>query len=120
MVEQKQLPIEIVNCPIVREKDGLAMSSRNRRLSPQHRKLAPKIYTALLEAKAQKESFAVEEINRWIENYFNQQPEFELDYFCVAETGSLKPLTGKVNAQEARAFIAVKLGEVRLIDNINF
>lgn len=120
LVEQKQLPIEIVNCPIVREKDGLAMSSRNRRLSAQHRILAPKIYTALLEAKAQKESFAVEEINRWIENYFNQQPEFELDYFCVAETGSLKPLTGKINAQEARAFIAVKLGEVRLIDNINF
>ena len=62
LVEQKQLPIEIVNCPIVREKDGLAMSSRNRRLSPQHRKLAPKIYTALLEAKAQKESFAVEKL----------------------------------------------------------
>ncbi len=120
LVAQKKFPISIVNCPIVREKDGLAMSSRNTRLTKEQRNLAPLIYKTLLQAKAWKGKKDISQINQWVEHFFNTHPDFELDYFCIADAQSLQPthLLNKVG--KTRAFIAVKLGEVRLIDNINF
>ena len=120
LVQQKELPIEIVDCPIVREKDGLAMSSRNRRLSEKQRAIAPQIYSLLTQVVEKKHTHSIEEINRWVITFFEQQAEFELDYFCIADTRSLQPLRDKNAAQNARAFIAVKMGEIRLIDNVKF
>ena len=120
LVQQKELPIEIVDCPIVREKDGLAMSSRNRRLSEKQRALAPQIYSSLTQVVEKKHTHSIEEINRWVTAFFEQQAEFELDYFCIADARSLQPLHDKNAAQNARAFIAVKMGEIRLIDNVKF
>ena len=120
LVQQKELPIEIVDCPIVREKDGLAMSSRNRRLSEKQRAIAPQIYLSLTQVIEKKHTHSIEEINRWVIAFFEQQAEFELDYFCIADARSLQPLRDKNAAQNARAFIAVKMGEIRLIDNVKF
>ena len=120
LVQQKELPIEIVDCPIVREKDGLAMSSRNRRLSEKQRAIAPQIYSSLTQVVEKKHTHSIEEINRWVIAFFEQQAEFELDYFCIADARSLQPLHNKNTAQNARAFIAVKMGEIRLIDNVKF
>ena len=120
LVKQKELPIKIIDCPIEREKDGLAMSSRNRRLSQEQRAKAPQIFSLLSQVIEKKETHTLEEINRWVIAFFEQQPEFELDYFCIADACSLKPLNELSPEQNARAFIAAKMGEVRLIDNVKF
>ena len=120
LVKQHKLPVHIVNCPIVREKDGLAMSSRNQRLSQKQRALAPLIYQTLVEAKRLKQNTALAEIDHWVKNVFEQQPDFELDYFCVADAKSLQVVDEITSLNNLRAFIAVKLGDIRLIDNINF
>ncbi len=120
LVQQKNLPITIVDCPIIREEDGLAMSSRNARLTKQQRHLAPLIYKTLLQAKALKNQKDIPQIEQWIEDYYQKHPAFELDYFCIANAKSLQPTSSLNNTDNSRAFIAVKLGEVRLIDNVNF
>lgn len=120
LVAQKKLSIQIVNCPIVREEDGLAMSSRNTRLSKDQRAIAPLIYQTLLEAKALKEKKDLPQIKQWVEAFFNAHPAFKLDYFCIANAQSLQPATTCSEGEKIRAFIAVKLGDIRLIDNINF
>lgn len=120
LAAQKKLPIQIVNCPIVREEDGLAMSSRNTLLSKEQRAIAPLIYQTLLEAKALKEMKEIPQIKQWVEAFFNAHPAFKLDYFCIANAQSLQPSTSCQEGEKIRAFIAVKLGDIRLIDNINF
>ena len=120
LVKQKELPIKIIDCPIEREKDGLAMSSRNRRLSQEQRANAPQIFSLLSQVIEKKETHTLEEINRWVIAFFEQRPEFELDYFCIADACSLQPLNELNPEQNARAFIAAKMGEVRLIDNVKF
>ena len=120
LVKQKELPIKIIDCPIEREKDGLAMSSRNRRLSQDQRAKAPQIFSLLSQVIEKKETHTLEEINRWVIAFFEQRPEFELDYFCIADACSLQPLNELNPEQNARAFIAAKMGEVRLIDNVKF
>ena len=120
LVKQKELPIKIIDCPIEREKDGLAMSSRNRRLNQDQRAKAPQIFSLLSQVIEKKETHTLEEINRWVIAFFEQRPEFELDYFCIADACSLQPLNELSPEQNARAFIAAKMGEVRLIDNVKF
>ena len=95
LVKQKELPIQIVNCPIIREADGLAMSSRNTRLTPKQRAIAPQVYQALLQAKEKKGRLSIEEIIDEARHFFHQSPDFELDYFCIADATSLQPLYGK-------------------------
>lgn len=120
LVAQKKIPVQIVNCTIVREEDGLAMSSRNTRLSKEQREIAPLIYQTLLKAKALKEKKELTQIKQWVEAFFNSHPGFKLDYFCIANAQSLQPVTTCSEGEKIRAFIAVKLGDIRLIDNINF
>ena len=96
------------------------MSSRNTRLTPKQRAIAPQVYQALLQAKEKKGRLSIEEIIDEARHFFHQSPDFELDYFCIADATSLQPLYGKKIEKEARAFIAVKLGEIRLIDNVKF
>ena len=93
LVAQKKIPVQIVNCTIVREEDGLAMSSRNTRLSKEQREIAPLIYQTLLKAKALKEKKELTQIKQWVEAFFNSHPGFKLDYFCIANAQSLQPVT---------------------------
>jgi pantoate--beta-alanine ligase len=118
MVEKNSLNVAIKGCPIFREDDGLAMSSRNSRLSLKSRKIAPFIYKTLKEIKKKFETESVDEINEWVEKEFEKQLLLKLEYFTIADEETLKIVEDKNDNQKSRAFIAVFAGEIRLIDNI--
>lgn len=120
LVQQKNLPIKIVNCPIVREKDGLAMSSRNVHLTAEERQVAPLIYKTLSHLKQLKSTQSISQISAWVNQTFNEHPLFDLDYFSIVDGQNLSPVKQINDTQKLRALIAVKLGSVRLIDNVNF
>ncbi|MGJ8759556.1 MAG: pantoate--beta-alanine ligase [Polaribacter sp.] len=118
MVRKNRLPVKIKGCPIFREADGLAMSSRNARLSKEHREAAPFIYKTL---KKVKNKFGIENavtVTEWVENQFKEHPLLELEYFTIADEKSLETIKNKESNNKNRAFIAVYAGEIRLIDNI--
>lgn len=118
MVEKTGLPVQIVGNPIYREPDGLAMSSRNLRLTKEHRAAAPFIYTTLLEAKKRFETQSVHQVIEFVEQKFKSQTLLRLEYFSIAEEETLKEVTNKENGKKTRGFIAVYAGSIRLIDNI--
>jgi pantoate--beta-alanine ligase len=119
MVQKQQMPVKIVACDIYREKDGLAMSSRNTRLTTEHRKAAPFIYKTLKQAKLKFGTENALEIVNWVKNEFKKQPLLELEYFEIADEETLKTIETKNPKQKFRAFIAVFAGKIRLIDNIS-
>lgn len=112
------LPIEIIGCPIVRESTGLAMSSRNQRLSDRMRKEAAFIYKVLKEAKDKFGTKSANYVVNWAHKIFDEHPDFNLEYFKIMNSKNLKPVIRKQKGQEYRAFIAVYAEGVRLIDNI--
>jgi pantoate--beta-alanine ligase len=118
MVRDLSLPVEIVVCPIVREADGLAMSSRNAYLDPQQRKQALVLHRALLSVKKlvdQGERKAAKLIAAAREE-FMREPAVRLDYFEIVDAGSLDPVEDV--SRGALAAVAAYVGETRLIDNI--
>lgn len=118
LVEKAELPIEIIGCPIVRETNGLAMSSRNERLDTELRQEAGFIYKTL---KAAKHKFGTKSANftvDWVKKQFMAHPKLTLEYFKIADVDQLKPVKRKDRNLKYRAFIAVYAGGVRLIDNI--
>jgi len=119
MVEKRNLPVKIIACPIHREKDGLAMSSRNIRLTKEQRASAPFIYKTLKKAKAEFGTKNALEVLKWVENEFKNHPLFNLEYFEIADEDTLLPGETKNSTKKYRAFIAVFAGKVRLIDNIS-
>jgi len=119
MVQKNQIPIKIIGCPIYREEDGLAMSSRNTRLTNEHRKAAPFIYNTLKKAKIEFGTKNVLKVKEWVEKEFEKQPLLELEYFEIAEESTLLSVENTKPKQKYRAFIAVFAGKIRLIDNIS-
>lgn len=117
LVRRDAIPVEIVPCTTVREPDGLAMSSRNRRLSPEERAIAPLIHLVLSEVKKQAGHTPVQEIKDWAVSQLSGSG-FVVDYFEIAESQSLRPVTEWVSGTAVRAFTACFLGKVRLIDNM--
>jgi pantoate--beta-alanine ligase len=110
------LPTRLHRCPIIREPDGLAMSSRNQRLSATQRFNATAIYRALLSLSQQFRATpksALEEAQAIL-----KQADFQIDYISVADAATLEPITDPANAAEIVALIAAFQGEVRLIDNM--
>ncbi len=120
LVEILELDIRIVPCPIIREKDGLAMSSRNVRLSKEDRKLAPFIYHTLKLAREKTASLSPTQLKDWVTLQFRKQVEMELEYFEIVEDKGLMPLEEWNDRVNKVACIAVYLGGVRLIDNLKF
>jgi pantoate--beta-alanine ligase len=118
LVELHKIPVAIIGCAIHRAKDGLAMSSRNTRLSKAHRDVAPFIYKTLKSAKEKFGTKSAKYVTEWVEKQFNKQPLLELEYFIIADTTTLKPVKRKSTKKTYRAFIAVYAGDIRLIDNI--
>ncbi len=118
LVNQEGLPVEIISCPIIREADGLAMSSRNKRLTHTQRRQAPHIFTTLKEVAQIIKHRRVEEVKAWVQKSINSNPEMELEYFEIADPQTLLPITGTLDQQSAVACIAVYMGPIRLIDNI--
>ena len=119
LVEKDNFPITIVGCPIFREENGLAMSSRNERLSPIERNLAAIIYKTLLEVKHKFTTESLSEIALWVNQVFDSQPDFKLDYFEIADENTLQTCETKNQDQKCRAFIAVFVNNIRLIDTIS-
>jgi pantoate--beta-alanine ligase len=119
MVEKKNLLVQIISCPIHREKDGLAMSSRNTRLTETQRDAAPFIYETLKKAKIQFGTKNASKVLKWVENEFKNHPLFNLEYIEIADEETLLPIKAKNPTKKYRAFIAVFAGKVRLIDNIS-
>jgi pantoate--beta-alanine ligase len=113
--------INIISCPIVREADGLAMSSRNRRLLPEHRQRAGEIYGTLRAAASMIRGHDLKDIMKFVTDKINMIPGFRLEYFEIVEDISLKPVTRKSTMSPGKKYfgcIALFAGEVRLIDNI--
>lgn len=118
LVKLYHIPVKVMGCPIHRAKDGLAMSSRNTRLTKDHRKAAPFIYKTLKSAKTKFGTKSAKKVTEWVEKQFSMQPLLELEYFIIADTETLKPVKRKSTKKSYRAFIAVYAGDIRLIDNI--
>ena len=119
LVEKENLPINIIGCSIFREKNGLAMSSRNERLSPNERQSAELIYKTLLDVKSKFNSESVAKIKKWVGQVFENQIDFKLDYFEITDEATLVPCEEKNTSKKYRAFIAVYVNNIRLIDTIS-
>lgn len=120
LVEILELDISIVACPIIREADGLAKSSRNLKLSGSHRELAPFIHSTLMSASKKKEVLSPVEIINWVTDQFEKQPDMHLEYFDIVEDKELRPITDWAEKVNKVGCLAVQLGGVRLIDNMYF
>lgn len=118
MVKQLNLPVEIVACPIVRESDGLAMSSRNARLNVEQRAKAPEISKALFESRKHYKEFTVAEVKQQVIGRINAFPQLEVEYFDIVNGYTLQPIEDWKDSNYTVGCIAVFAGEVRLIDNI--
>lgn len=118
MLEQRKLPVTLVPCPIIREESGLAMSSRNERLSPEGRKEAAFIYSVLQEAQKLFTTASVAEVEAFVKEQFSQKEGFDLEYFTITKADTLEEVKEKKSTESYRAFITVYVEGVRLIDNI--
>lgn len=133
LIEQIKYPIEIVACPIVRADDGLALSSRNMRLSPEARAIAPAINATLEQAAEMAECEDVDDVKEWVMDTLGSFHEvnaeqcpnglkFEPEYFEIVNAKTLQPIENWEDAGEDGAVgcIAVWLDGVRLIDVVKF
>jgi len=119
MVEKNKLPVKIKGCEILREKDGLAMSSRNGRLNEEQRKEASFIYKTLQKAQQLFKEESAEKVISWVQQEFQNNNLLELEYFSIADEKTLQSNHLKEKGKVYRAFIAVFAGDIRLIDNIS-
>lgn len=121
MTSDLNFDLEIVPCPTLREADGLAMSSRNMRLSAEARALAPHIYKVLLLTKQKlQDGTSSADTQAFAVGYFKNYPEFELEYLEIADFDTLAPIAEANAPGQTAICIAAFLGGVRLIDNIVF
>ncbi len=120
MVQQLNLPVEIVAMPIVREADGLALSSRNARLTPQQRKLAVKISEALTKSRNFASRSSVEDTIKEVVDEINSNDGLQVEYFEIVDGNSLQNISKWQNTEYAVGCITVFCGEIRLIDNITY
>lgn len=119
MVEKLKMPVNVIGQPIFRETNGLAMSSRNERLSIDEKQKAAIIHQTLLQAKEQFGTKNAKEVSEWVEKTFKEQTDFKLEYFEIAEESTLLPVKTKESGKKYRAFIAVFVNGIRLIDTIS-
>jgi pantoate--beta-alanine ligase len=120
MVRQLNLPVEIVAMPIVREADGLALSSRNARLTSQQRKLAVKISEALTKSRNFAGRSSVQDTIKQVVDEINSNDGLQVEYFEIVDGNSLQSISEWQNTEYAVGCITVFCGEIRLIDNITY
>lgn len=120
MVKQLELPVEIVGVPIVRELSGLAMSSRNQRLSEAQREQAAEIYRIMQESTLLAGEQSPDQVIRFVTGSINNLPELRVEYFGIVDGDSLQPVSSWHDSGNIVGAIAVYCGDVRLIDNIRY
>jgi pantoate--beta-alanine ligase len=114
-----KLKTKIIGYPIVREKDGLAMSSRNRMLTPDQRNQASKLFEALQMVKSNAKKVPYRSLKTSVNAFFEKQDEITLDYFMITDPNTLKEIHLEQPVDQGRGFIAAYLGKIRLIDNLD-
>jgi pantoate--beta-alanine ligase len=120
LVKKLNLPVEIIPCPIVREPDGLAMSSRNMLLSSEHRRNALLVSATLFDAANKTSEFTVEELRQWVINRINENEFLNTEYFEIVNDSTLQPVKSWEDDCVKVGCIAVHCGKIRLIDNVEF
>lgn len=119
LVQKNKIQVHIIGCEIHRESNGLAMSSRNERLSADERNKAAIIYKSLKTAKNLFDTKTASEVTKWVTDTFQKQKTFTLEYFEIADEETLVTCKRKSKTKNYRAFIAVSVNNIRLIDNIS-
>lgn len=120
MVQLEGFKLQIVACPIKREDDGLALSSRNVRLTAEQRQLAPNIYRVLKESCNFAKSHTVAETEKFVVDSLNALPQMEVEYYSIVDALTMQPVSDWTDADSITGCITVYCGEVRLIDNIAY
>jgi len=118
LIKNQDIPVKVIACPIVREPNGLAMSSRNERLTKTLRKEASFIYKTLQAAKQKFGTNSANYVLNWVREQFLKHPDLRLEYVEIADAENLTPVQEKKPNLKYRAFVAVYADEIRLIDNI--
>lgn len=118
MVRQLGLSLEIVECPIVRGEDGLALSSRNRLLDPAHRAAAPHIYASLREGVERSRTMTPAELTAWVTAEVEREPLLKVIYFHAVDALTMQEVAAWDACDRIQGCIAVQAGPIRLIDNI--
>jgi len=120
LVKNENLPIHIVACPTVREENGLAMSSRNARLSPEERTIASKVYHILVNAQQLFLLKSVNEIEQFVISEIEKEKKIRLEYFNIVNKKTLQKSDNADSPNGLIGCVAFWMGNVRLIDNIEF
>ncbi len=118
MVEQLGLDVEIVECPIIRDVDGLALSSRNTLLTPEYRAAAPHIYQVISQCEAKSAELSPAELTRWVVEQVEADGLLKVIYFQAVDALSLQQVESWNESPRIQGCIAVQAGEIRLIDNV--
>jgi pantoate--beta-alanine ligase len=119
MVEKNNLPVNVKGCVIHRESSGLAMSSRNERLTEEQKIDGALIFKTLNSAKEKFKTNSAKSVTEWVEQLFEKNTSIELEYFQIADEKTLMPCLRKNKNKNYRAFIAVIVNNIRLIDTIS-
>ncbi|MES2746878.1 MAG: pantoate--beta-alanine ligase [Bacteroidota bacterium] len=119
LVEKEKLPVNVIGCAIFREANGLAMSSRNERLTSNERQKAAIIYKTLQQSKHLFGTKSANEVSEFVSKAFQNETVFKLEYFEIADEATLLPCIRKSKNKKYRAFIAVFVNNIRLIDTIS-
>ena len=117
-VEQLGLDVEIVECPIIRDVDGLALSSRNTLLTAEYRAAAPHIYEVISQCAAKSKELTHAELTKWVVEQVEADGLLKVIYFQAVDATSLQQVTSWDESPRIQGCIAVQAGEIRLIDNI--
>lgn len=120
MVELEGFKLEIVPCPIMREEDGLALSSRNVRLDARQRAIAPKIHKVLAESVGWASSAPVDVVKARVVDDINSYPGMEVEYYEIVNGYNMQPISDWSETDYAVGCVTVNVGDVRLIDNIKY
>ncbi|MBB1151360.1 pantoate--beta-alanine ligase [Myroides sp. NP-2] len=120
LVEKEELNVEIIGVPIFRAADGLAMSSRNERISAQGLEQSTFLYQVLVQARELFKTQEIEKVNQFVESQFKNNSTFDLEYFTIAEEETLKVANSKEEGRKYRGFLVAHIEGVRLIDNLSF
>lgn len=120
MAQLEGFNFDIVACPILRHEDGLAMSSRNVRLTPEQRGIAPMIRKVLLESLELKDAKTVSEVKQFVKEKIDSVKGLTTEYYEIVDSKTMQPIAEWADAETAVGCVTVYCGEVRLIDNITY